>query len=286
MSLYTKEFFIPVEKSLLFCRQYGVEGAPTVVVHGGPGLGSSYLLPQMGHLGQFTKAYFYDQRGTGQSQAHDDWYDNPIQTYIKDLEQLRHALAFEKINLIAHSWGSILASFYTLQYPQHVNKLIYLNPVPISSALYLEYVHSRTQIIEENKEKLDPIRQTQAFIDGDPEMVIKYYRLYFRCFFSDPKLVDKLSLSFTQQSALANFKIFSMFFSYVQSHPFDLYPKMNSLNKPALIIAGNKDVIPMHYINYLHQHIPQGQVQIIKNCGHFPYIEQPVQLLNILRQYI
>lgn len=275
-----------VVKSSLFCQQIGVNGEPTVVLHGGPGLGSSYLLPQMEQLGQFTKAYFYDQRGTGLSVADDSWYDNPLQTYVQDLEALRLELGFERINLVAHSWGSILASLYTLAYPQHVNKLVYITPVPISSQHYLDFVQYRTEIINRDKDILDPIRQSQAFIDGDPETVIKYYRIYFKSYFHNLDLIDKLTLSFTPQSAVANFRIFEMFFNYVSAHPFDLYQPMKNLNKPALIIAGDEDAIPMHYNHLLLQNFPQGKLEILNKCGHFPYIEQPDRLFHILQDYI
>ena len=59
MEFLKKELFIPVDGAKLFCRVFG-QGKPIIVLHGGPGLGQNYLLPQMSALGKFSHAIFYD----------------------------------------------------------------------------------------------------------------------------------------------------------------------------------------------------------------------------------
>lgn len=58
---------LSVNGGTLFYQTFGEKGYPLLVLHGGPGLGCRYLLPQMGELGKFAFAIFYDQRGTGNS---------------------------------------------------------------------------------------------------------------------------------------------------------------------------------------------------------------------------
>jgi proline iminopeptidase len=277
-----KELFIPVNNGKLFCRTFGAENTPLVVLHGGPGLGHHYLLPQMAELGKFSFAIFYDQRGTGNSLGSDDWQVDPFQTYVNDLDQVRKQFGFEKISLLAHSWGGLLATFYALAFPEKVDKLIYANSVPVSSSDYLTFVKHRSQIVDDHKAELDSIRSSALFLAGDPRTVAAFYRIYFKNYFSNPELINKLNLAMTPQAALNNFRIYNLFLRFVTKNSFDLYEKLNTLTHEALILACDNDVIPINYMEKLHQSVPSSKLVLIKHCGHFPYIDQP----NIFFQHI
>lgn len=286
MTLPQRELFVPVTNGRLFCQTFGHENSPLVVIHGGPGLGHDYLLPQMAALGKFSFSIFYDQRGTGNSIANDDWQAAPFETYINDLNQLREAFGFKTISLLAHSWGGILASLYALAFPQHVDKVIYVASVPVSSEDYLAFVKHRSEIVDTNKAKLDSIRQSSAFLKGDPSTVEHFYRIYFENYFTKPNLANSLNLKMNPQAAINNFKIYNLFLEYVKNNPFDLYQGLKKLNKPSLILGCDKDVIPLSYTNRLHENIPASKLVMIRNCGHFPYIDQPEILFENIENFI
>src|SRR5690349_23703081 len=46
---------------------------------------------------------------------------------IEDIEGLRIALHFDKMNVLGHSYGGVVAQGYALKYPQHVKHLILAN---------------------------------------------------------------------------------------------------------------------------------------------------------------
>jgi pimeloyl-ACP methyl ester carboxylesterase len=66
----------------------------------------------------------YDQLGCGRS----DWPGNPslwcIQTFLDELAAMREALGLERIHLLGHSWGGMLAIEYLLTRPRGVQSLI------------------------------------------------------------------------------------------------------------------------------------------------------------------
>jgi proline iminopeptidase len=240
----------------------------------------------MQELGKYSSAIFYDQRGTGKSSSDNAWQSDPFETYVRDVEQLREAFGYEKVSLLAHSWGGVLASLYALAYPQRVDEIIYMNPVPLSSASYMEFVKHRTSIVDSNKDKLNEIRKTDEFKNGDPAIVEKYYRLYFKNYFSNPELANSLTLTMSNEAAINNFKIYDLFFNFAIKHPFDLYHDLKALNKSSLIVACDKDVIPLHYMDQLHESIPASEFILINNSGHFPYIDQPDILFKAIREYL
>ncbi len=46
---------------------------------------------------------------------------------IEDLEGLRLALHYDKINVLGHSYGGLVAQGYALKYPQHVKQSVLAN---------------------------------------------------------------------------------------------------------------------------------------------------------------
>lgn len=280
------EKFVTVDAAKLFCRVYGENHPPVIVLHGGPGLGQGYLLPQMAELGKFSSAIFYDQRGTGQSISNNDWLTHPFEAYVSDVDQVRQAFGLEKVTLLGHSWGAILATKYALAYPHHVDKMIYVNAVPLASADYLAFVAHRRQLVNANGDKLTAIRASLAFKQGDPATVEKYYRIYFQNYFVKPERLSALSLNMSSEAALNNFKIYEFFYKYVSQHAFDLYPLLADLNKKTLILACDSDVVPLHYMEKLHKAIPLSEMIILEQCGHFPYIDQPELLFKHLHEFL
>ncbi|MFG2901569.1 prolyl aminopeptidase [Streptomyces zaomyceticus] len=104
------------------------EGRPALVVHGGPGSGSSP------HNRRFfdPEAYrvvLFDQRGCGRSTPHasDPAADMGVNTtahLIADMERLREHLGIDRWLLYGGSWGSTLILAYAEAYPERVTEIV------------------------------------------------------------------------------------------------------------------------------------------------------------------
>jgi len=103
-------------------------GKPVVVLHGGPGSGST---PQARR--QFDPCSWrivqFDQRGCGRSTPHASWPDADLSTnttphLIADIELLRVHLRIERWLLRGSSWGSVLALVYAEQHPDRVSEMV------------------------------------------------------------------------------------------------------------------------------------------------------------------
>jgi len=114
-----------------YIAEHGVESRPgstVVVLHGGWGADHSTLVSAIAPLAHEHRFVLYDQRGSLRSPA-----VPPARiTYanlIEDLEQLRQRLGLEKLTLMAHSMGSMLAYGYLHAHPDRVAGLILVGPV-------------------------------------------------------------------------------------------------------------------------------------------------------------
>ncbi len=130
---------------LIHWQMYGDRMAkPAVVLHGGPGSGSS---PRWRRLFEPDGGYcvvFLDQRGCGAStpDAADHRVDLSVNTtahLIGDIEQLRKELGFERWLVFGGSWGSTLGLAYAEAHPSRVSELV-LFSVVTTSAREVEWV--------------------------------------------------------------------------------------------------------------------------------------------------
>ncbi|MET9671495.1 prolyl aminopeptidase [Streptomyces sp. NPDC006482] len=103
-------------------------GKPALVVHGGPGSGSS-----PGNRRLFDpEAYrlvLFDQRGCGRSTPHasDPAADLSVNTtahLVTDMERLREHLGIDRWLLFGGSWGATLVLAYAEAYPERVSEIV------------------------------------------------------------------------------------------------------------------------------------------------------------------
>src|SRR5258707_5264950 len=86
------------------------QGEPLLLLNGGPGMPHDYLQEMSARLPD-VRLIFYDQRGTGNSDKADP-STYTIDTNVADLENLRRGLNLERVQMLGHSWGGMLAQAY------------------------------------------------------------------------------------------------------------------------------------------------------------------------------
>jgi proline iminopeptidase len=120
------------------------QGPPCLFVHGGPGQGAQSFQRMGGDRLESTLTMIYlDQRGSGRSANAADY---SLDRVVADFEEIRKALGLDKIFLLAHSFGGILAVRYAEQYPERVRGLVLANTslwFPHSLRAQLAYIQEQ-----------------------------------------------------------------------------------------------------------------------------------------------
>jgi proline iminopeptidase len=101
-----------------------------LLLHGGPGATHEYFeaadswLPAAG-----IEYYYYDQLGSGRSDAPDEDSLWELPRFVEEVEQVRAALDLhrESFVLLGHSWGGILAAEYALAHGEQLKGLVISN---------------------------------------------------------------------------------------------------------------------------------------------------------------
>lgn len=168
-----RESRIPVQAAELYCREVG-SGTPIIVLHGGPDFDSAYLLPELDPLSDKFQLIYYDQRGCGRSADHVKPEDVTIESEMGDLDGVREHFHLDKVVLLGHSWGTVLALEYALRHPEHVSRLVLMDPAPASAADINRFREERVEKWPVLMELRKAIAGTTAYKEADPEAVVAY----------------------------------------------------------------------------------------------------------------
>ncbi|KAA3617185.1 MAG: alpha/beta fold hydrolase [Calditrichaeota bacterium] len=267
-----------------FYRKIG-SGPILVVVHGGPGLDHSYMLPHWEILSKKFTLIFYDQRGTGKTSSKVDSSLISMNQFVEDLEALRTGLNLSKINLIGHSWGGLLAMNYALRYSENINKIILANSIGPSYDDLNSFVYMRNEsFTEEDVEIQKTIMAKSGFVTGDREVITSLLQEIFKVYFDEPSNLQKLNLTISKNTAKNIFKINGLMLKELVAY--NIQNKLQNLKIPSLVIHGENDLITLESSKKILQSLVNARLEIIKNCGHFPAIEQPEQFSKIVSTFL
>lgn len=275
-----RESRIPAGDAQLYSREVG-QGTAIIVLHGGPDFDHSYLLPDLDRLSDSFHLIYYDQRGRGRSADHVQPEDVTLASDVADLEKVRQYFHLDSVVLLGHSWGNVLALEYALRYPERVSHMILMNPGPASTD---DYNQLRKEWLEKRPDDMDrrkAIAASTAYKEGDPDAVTAYYRIHFKPALARPedyeKVIARLRASFTKEGILKARAIEARLMNDTWSSPdYDLLPKLKSLRIPTLVISGDHEFIPAATAEHITQAIPNARLVMLKDCGHFSYLESPV----------
>lgn len=114
-------------------------GAPLILLHGFPEFwfGWRKQLPALVEAG--CRVILPDQRGYNLSDKPKGIKSYRVDELVRDVIGLMDALAYEKVNLVGHDWGAVVAWMLAYKHPERLHKLGILNvPHPAVMRRYLQ----------------------------------------------------------------------------------------------------------------------------------------------------
>jgi pimeloyl-ACP methyl ester carboxylesterase len=103
------------------------DGPPLVCLPGGPGRAAEYL-GDLGGLDKSRQLILLDPRGVGLSADPAGPATFRVDRLVNDVESLRVHLGLDRMDLLAHSAGAVLATLYAAAHPEHLSRLILVTP--------------------------------------------------------------------------------------------------------------------------------------------------------------
>jgi proline iminopeptidase len=272
-----EEGMLPVNGTSLYYHSIG-KGEPVLVIHGGPVLDQSYMIDHFKELSKNHRLIFFDQRACGKSTADVDTASMTMKTLIDDIDQLRQKLGLDQVHVLGHSWGGMLAAKYAIEYPLKVKSLVLCDAMPPSFRLWNE----EEQIVARRTSAYDSLLQEQIKSqEGFKNQEVKWVDSLMKVSFKS-QFVDTTKLAWLKIKLPQDYFKRSKIFEHIapELFAFDLTTQLEKIIAPTLIIYGDQEPATKISGPVYKSGIADSQLVIIPNCGHFPFIEQPLRFNN------
>jgi proline iminopeptidase len=260
------------------------EGIPVLILHGGPGLNHTYFLPQMAELAKDHQLIFFDQRATGKSSMDVDTGSVNLANAVEDIEGMRQAFHLEKMNLMGHSFGGLLAMEYAFKHPGNLRSLILVTTMATSSKLRMKaFQHMQSRTTREDSIGQAELQQSEGFERRDPATMSKFFRHLFGSDFYDHKYADSLTLQFDTNYARSAALLKRLNRDIAK---YDITDSLRAITCPTLIIQTGYDRNVPEAVEAIHSHIANSRVARIEHSGHWPFIEAPKEFFGIVSEFL
>jgi proline iminopeptidase len=290
---HTDGKYYTVNGARLWTVRFG-QGAPLFFIAGGPG-GSHYGLRSFDSLSTTSTLVYFDGYGRGKSDTAVDVATYSLARDVEDLDGLRRAMGYEKIDVLGHSYGGVVAQAYALKYPQHVSHLILANTFH-SFVMWQENDDNSNHEIRTNYpevwDTLMKIRERGA-VSSDPEHQAIYGRVPYGFLYAyNPDLVRPRGRKPYPNSF--NSKLYYQmvgkdgdFIVGSDIGTFDFRKDLASLKMPVLIIAGRYDRVAVPWMQVKYKtYCPQAQFVMFERSGHNPQVEEPAKEFALIRAFL
>ncbi len=262
-------------------------GEPLLVLHGGPGLFHDYLVPGFKSLAKKYQIIFYDQRGCGKTDFPKDTASINIGTYVEDLEGIRNYLKIDKLNLIGHSWGTIIALDYAKKYPNNLKRLILVSPAPTNSDFFDQtFSNMQKKRTEADTKELIQTMMSKEFENREEKSFRKAILLGDRVNLVDQSKIEELYQPMIFDKITANKLMIINSLLEKTFFNFDITIGLDVVNCPTLIVLGDLDNVPFASTQALQESIKGSQLMVIKKSSHYPFFETPKEFNHIIKNFL
>ena len=256
--------------------------AAVIMIAGGPGESHQEFGPMPAALSKFgLLAVAFDARGVGASTAprHDRY---TLGAYVEDLEALRHALGVQRIALVGHSFGGLVAAAYAVAHPSHLFALNLMDAEPADRTTQIAgLVRLEQRIVQLQNEGLIPNPRppdqgnsctansnstTPAYLGNPRERV--------------PAWVTSTSCSVRTSNGTFPHTVNASVLAPI-AHG------LAHLVLPALDIFGSKDVFGRTWDLESARLLKRAHPRVVEidAGGHYPYLERPAETFAVLGSF-
>lgn len=248
-------------------------GPTIVLLAGGPGASSDYLLPLARILAETHRVVLPQGRGVGRSTV--SRYDAGtinFPAYVADIEALRAHMGVGQWSVLGHSWAAWWALGYVAEYPEHVAATVLLDGTyPDAATVKTRNEQRAAARSPEQNTALSYWSEPQRIADDPEKANLERFKAMLPSFFYDRSKGEQyvrdlgpgdFSAAVTRLLLADTPKVY------------ELVPRLRGMSVPTLIMQGQQDPLGDSGPQ-LHTLLPKSKLVFISECGHWPWIEQP-----------
>ncbi|KAA2239576.1 alpha/beta hydrolase [Chitinophaga agrisoli] len=285
----------------LYIKTFGSKNNPPIIfIHGGP-RGNAVLFEATTAQKLANKGFYvivYDRRGEGRSS-----YEHATLTYqeaFNDLNGIYQHYHLQRANLIGFSFGGLVATLYTAQYPEKVSALILNSGLFAQQATYDHILDSVTTIYNQQHDtaKLKKVQYVAALDKNSAAYRGEVYSLASENgFFKAPHITEDAKQLYQAYDAnplskndIRNDQAPLLFYKNEQRTNIDVRPlliRLRQQHMPVYALYGKQDAIfSLSMINSLKTIIGGQHFRYLDNSSHYLFVDQQQAFLNSLANWL
>lgn len=259
-------------------------GTPVVLLHGGPGFSSFYLKP-FEDLGDDRSVVRYDQLGGGKADRITDTTLFTISHFVRELDSLRVHLGCERVHLLGHSWGTILAFEYYRAHPEHVASLI-LASAALDIPTWERNARRLVATLSDSAQRAIHLREAQGRFDA-PDYQAAVGEFYGKYVWQQPVQADLDSTLTTANDLIYNYMQGPSEFTITGTlKRYDATAELGTIRVPTLYTVGEFDEADPATIRHFAELTPGAQVAVLAGAAHLTPWDAREESVRIVRAFL
>ncbi len=239
---------------------------------------------------------FYDMRGRGRSSYVQDTLAISIQKDVHDLEAVRRHFDLPKMSLIGESYLGLMVAMYARQYPDRVEKLVQIGPVPLKFGTRYPPELTNPEPVQTDTAALGELFRlfNNGWANENPdEFSRRWWMVNDRmALLGDTAKAKNYGPQWGGHLQYENER-YPHFDRHLRYHfksiqNLGLKPAdFQNLNIPVLVIHGTKDRnAPYGAGREWAEIFPDGTLLTVEGAGHVPWIEQPERVFSRIDEFL
>lgn len=260
-------------------------GLPLLCLHGGPGsthVGLTVLDP----LADERRVVLYDQLGSGNSSKPSDPSLWTVDLFLAELATVREALGLDRMHLLGHSWGGMLAQEYALTQPEGLASLVLSSTLSSSLLWREESLRLRADLPAEIRKPLDAHEAAGTTDDPEYERAVFEFLHRHLCRLDPwPPIVEEMVRS-------TNLEVYNTMWGPSEAHPtgvlagWDVTPRLGEIRVPALVLCGRYDEATPHQAETIVAALPDAELVVFEESAHLAPVEETERYLATVRSFL
>ncbi len=284
-TLPTGESYLAVPGSRIWYKKSGGGSAtPAILLHGGPGFGS-YYMKSLEALGSDRPLIRYDQLGGGNSRPATDTTMFTIAHFVAELDSLRSHLGYEKVHLVGHSWGTMLAIEYYRVHPEHVASLTLASPA-LDVPEWERHSNSLIKTLSNSSQKAIHAAEVSKKFDA-PDYQAALTEFYGKYVWLRPDSANLDSIFSTLGTAVYNYMEGPSEFTITGTlKKYDATPFLKEIKVPVLYTVGEFDEANPVTVEKHASMTPGARLEVLKNAAHIAQWDAPDAMNAVIKRFL
>jgi proline-specific peptidase len=263
------------------------EGTPVLLLHGGPGAASYYMIPLAERLAEHRPTIVYDQLGCGRSDQPDDTSLWTVDRSVAEVDQVRAALGLDHCHLLGQSWGGWLSIEYMARGATGVERLVLAS----TSASIPEFMAGARGLIEQlpepHRSVLIELGDRGEYDHPDYQAAVEVFYHRHLCRMDPwPEALVQSSQQMDGNQVYLTMNGPTEFDVVGRLREWDRTADLGRIGAPTLVTCGRYDEITPSCSETITRGIPDARMHVFEESAHCAHLEEADDYARIVEAFL